>query len=262
LKKTLLIVLIGVFLVSCNTEAAFAEAKDTLISVRADYWMPSIDAEVTSSEFSVVGTKIDLIDDLGLDDSENIPAIRGSLDLPLFPEILVSYFAVDSSATKTLTKSLTYKGKTYSVAETVASKYDITQYEALLVFPLINQDAGKLGFLFGAKYFEVESELNGSVTGDNKESVEGPVPVIGANIGIGLGEKIKIEGLARGLVLEIQDLDASLFDIEVDLTYDFNRALRAYVGYRYFSIDAEDTSTKDKVDIKFAGPVAGVTLSF
>ena len=85
----------------------YAEAANTLCSLRADYWMPSLDAEVTSSDLSIVGTTVDLIDDLGLDDSENIPALTGSIDFPYLPEILFSYFSVDSSASKVITKNIT-----------------------------------------------------------------------------------------------------------------------------------------------------------
>ncbi|MFH2138890.1 MAG: hypothetical protein ABII88_10320 [Candidatus Omnitrophota bacterium] len=262
MKKTLLVLLLVSFAVLSAT-AAFAEAKDTLVSVTADYWMPGIDAEVKSSELGLLGSQIDIIDDLGIDDSETIPALKASLDLPLFPEIIVSYFAIDGDGKKNITKTLSYKGVSYAASTNVTASYEITHYEGLLAWSFLNQDFGKLGVVLGVKYFEVETSLKDNTTGITKtEDVAGPVPVVGIIGGIGLPGKFRFEALARGLVLEVGDVDAALFDIDAGLHYDFNKFFRASAGYRYFAIDAEDTKENDTVDIKFTGPYIGITGSF
>jgi hypothetical protein len=261
-KKNFLAIIV-VVLIALAGSTAWADTTDTLVSVTADYWMPAVDANITSTELAVIGTDINIIDDLGLGDSENIPALTASIDLPLFPEILLSYFAISGDGKKDITKNLTFKGVTYTVADNVSSSYDITQYEALLSFNIIDSDAGKFGLLIGAKYFEVETELKDNTTGITKsESVDGPVPVVGFVGGISLPAKFRIEAIARGLSLEVQDIDAKLYDIEAALHYDANRFLRASVGYRYFMINAEDTGTNDSVDMKFTGPFVGITGSF
>ncbi len=263
LKRPYFLVLVVILMLAFSSVASFAEEVNTLVSITADYWMPGIDANIKSSELGAIGTDIDIIDDLGFDDSENIPSIKASIDLPFLPELVVSYFKIDGSASKTITKNITYKGYSYTAAGNVTSKYDITHYEAFLQFNLLNQDFGKLGFLVGAKYFEVDTELKETATGTtNTESVDGPVPIIGIAAGIKLPAKFRFEAMARGLSLEIGDIDAALYDIEAALHYDFNRFIRASVGYRYFLIDGEDTSTNDSVDIKFAGPFLGITGSF
>ena len=263
MKNYSLIVMLVIGIIAISGANVYAEAANTLISLRADYWMPSLDAEVTSSDLTIVGTTVDLVDDLGLDDSENIPALTGSINFPLFPEILVSYFAVDSSASKVITKDIYYQGTQYVATTNVSSSYDITHYEALLNFGLIKSETADLGLLIGMKFFEVEATIT-SAGATQTESVKGPVPVIGVKGGIGLPGKFRLEGIGRGLSLGIGDTDASLWDIDVGVHYDFNKILRASAGYRYFAIDAEDTSENfsDKVNIKFAGPYIGVTGSF
>jgi len=264
MKKTFLhVLIIGMAIVLLSSVNANADDKNTLVSITADYWMPSLDMEVKSSELAVIGSTVDLIDDLGLDDSENVPAFRGSIDLPFLPELLISYFNIDGSATKTITKNLTYKGITYTATNSVSSSYDITQAEALLAFNLLNAEAGKLGLLVGAKYFEVETTLKDNTAIVNKsEEVNGPVPVVGVIGAIKLPHKFRLEAMARGLSIEIDDVKAALYDIEASINYDFNKFLRASAGYRYFLINGEDTKNKDEVDIKFAGPYVGVTGSF
>jgi len=264
MKKTFLYVLIiGMAIVLLSSVNANADDKNTLVSVTADYWMPGIDMEVKSSELAVIGTKVDLNDDLGLDDSESIPAIKGSIDLPFLPELLISYFNIDGSATKNITKTLTYKGQTYTAANNVSSSYEITQFEALLAFNVLNMEAGKLGLLLGAKYFEVKTTLkDNTATINQSEEVDGPVPVIGVVGDIKLPNKFRLGAMARGLSVEIDDIKAAMYDIEASLNYDFNKFFRASAGYRYFIIDAEDTKNKDEVDIKFAGPYFGITGSF
>lgn len=263
MKNTTLLIIVLMGIMALSSVNVYAEKANTLVSIRVDYWMPSLDAEVKSSELSLVGTTVDLVDDLGLDDSESIPALTASIDFPLFPEILVSYFAVDSSASKVITKQIAYKGTTYNVSSYVSSAYDITHFEALLNFGLLKTETADLGILLGAKYFEIETTLT-SAGVTQTESVEGPVPVIGIKGGVGLPGKFRVEGIGRGIVLEVADVDASIFDIDLGLHYDFSRFLRASAGYRYLAIDAEDTSNNavDKAEIKFAGPYIGVTGSF
>lgn len=250
-------------MIALTSELVLADDVNTLVSIGADYWMPSIDAKVKSSELSIIGTEIDVINDLGLDDSEGIANFKGSIDMPLLPELYLSYFSIDGSGSKNITKSLTYKGQIYSATNNVTSKYDITQFEGLLIFHMINLDAGRIGPLVGVKYFEVETELKDNTTGITKsESVDGPVPVIGLAAAVKLPAKFRIEGLVRGLSIEVDDVDASMFDIDFGLNYDFNRFFRAVVGYRYFAIDAEDSGNNDTVDIKFTGPYIGISGSF
>ena len=261
MKRTLLSLIFGVVIMALAASAAHAEAKDTLISVTGEYWMPTVDAKVRSSDLSVVGTDINFIDDLGLDDSETVPSLRGSLDLPILPEILFSYFKVDSDATKTLTQAVTYDGVTYNISDVVTSSYKIEHYEALMALNLINTDSAKFGLLIGAKYFKVDTSLSSVAAGSRSDSIDGPVPVIGAMLGLGT-EKVRLELLGRGLSVSAGDVDASLFDLQADLNYDFNRFFRVGAGYRYFAINAEDSSTDDKADIKFAGPYVSITGSF
>lgn len=263
MKRSLLVILVSIFVLTLTSTAVFADDAKSLVSVTANYWMPSIDAEVQITDLSVIGSTIDIIDDLGLDDSNSIPALNASVDLPFLPEILLSYFAIDDSATKNITKTLSYKGKSYTVADQLTSSYDITQFEALLNFNIINMDAGKLGLVIGAKYFEVKTELQDKTLNFiESESVEGPVPVVGVCGELKLPAKFKLGCLARGLSVEVSDVDAKLYDIEAALHYDFNKFFRASAGYRYFMIDAEDTKDNDSVDIKFAGPYVGITGSF
>ncbi|MCP4649805.1 MAG: hypothetical protein GY853_06975 [PVC group bacterium] len=262
MKKTLVMLLIIGFAVLSAT-AAFAESKDTLVSVTADYWMPSVDAEVKSSELGLLGSKININDDLGIDDSETIPSLKASVDLPLFPEVIVSYFTIDGSGSKNITKALSFKGINYTAATNVTSSYDITHFEGLLAWSFLNQDFTKLGVVLGVKYFEVETSLKDNTTGiTKKEDVAGPVPVVGIIGAVGLPGNVKLETLARGVVLEVGDVDAALFDVDLGLHYDFNKFFRASLGYRYFSIDAEDSKENDTVDVKFTGPYIGLTGSF
>ncbi|MBI4845378.1 MAG: hypothetical protein HY810_02730 [Candidatus Omnitrophica bacterium] len=262
-SKFKIIIIMSFLLASCLCSISLADEVNTLVSIGADYWMPTLDAKIKSSELSVIGTQIDIIDDLGLDDSEGIVNIKGSIDMPLLPELYVSYFAIDGSGSKNITNTLTYKGQTYSATNNISSKYDVTQFEGLLIFHLINTDIFRVGPLVGAKYFEVETELKDNTTGIIKtESVDGPVPVIGISAAVKFAEKFKLECLARGLSIEIDNVDAAMFDVDLGLHCDFNRFLRVSTGYRYFAIDAEDSSNNDSVDIKFTGPYIGITGSF
>ena len=158
--------------------------------------------------------------------------------MPLFPELIFSYFTIDAQSTKTLTQTFAYKGQTYTAGANVTSKYDLKQYEAMLGFPLFKAEAGEFSFLLGGKFFEIDSSIKDNGTGiTESESLSGPLPVLGAKAEVMLPAKFKFGAVVRGLKLKISDVDTSLYDIGAVLHYDFNRLLRASVGYRYFLID-------------------------
>ncbi|VAV85509.1 hypothetical protein MNBD_DELTA01-1185 [hydrothermal vent metagenome] len=108
LKKILLLafVFFSIFIFSSNAFAAFGG--------EARYWFTTLDSEVKITDSSITGTKIDLSDDLDIDDEDFVEA-------RLFYEsgrhkIRYSFVSMSWDGDKAISKSIVYSGKTYALA--------------------------------------------------------------------------------------------------------------------------------------------------
>ncbi|MFH1093627.1 MAG: hypothetical protein V1739_05670 [Candidatus Omnitrophota bacterium] len=261
MKNIFLKISIGIFVVSFLVSNAYAESKNNLFCVTGEYWTASLTSDIKITDLGVIGTELDFIDDLGLDDSENITTLSGAIDLPFLPRIVVSYFDLSVDGSKNVTRTFNYKGKTYSVGTNLTSSLDVSCLEGYMEFMLLKQDFGELGVLLGARLFSVETQLTDNTTGiTDSESVEGPVPIVGAQAEIQLPAKFRIGGILKGFSINYDSSEFKMYDIAAALHYDFNRFMRASAGYRYFLIDGKDD--QNSAEVKFTGPYIGLTGSF
>ena len=238
-----------------------AKEYNNFMAVEVSYWLPSSDADVRATELSVLGTNIDVENDLGIDDSPAVTSISASFNLVRFNRFVFSFLSIEADGNKDITRDITFKGRTYSVGENVSSSYEFKHYEGYYEFIPFKQDAAELGVLVGVKYIEIDSQLTSNTsTISESASVKGPLPIVGVQGEIRLPYKFQLSGVGKGFIINYSDSDFKLIDIVTALNYDINNFLRATVGYRYFLIDAEDGD--NKADIEFTGPVVGLTGSF
>jgi len=243
--------------------SVFAADANSRVSAGVDIWISTLAAEATVSSDSVTGTNVDLIDDLGLDDSVSPSALGLSVNLPFLPELNLSYLALDGQATKTITKPFVVNGATYGAGDNVTSSYDFTEYEANFGFGIIKRETLSLSFLLGAKYFEIQTAIKDNTTGVSfDQTVNFGIPVVGMKAEVGLPAKFKIGAGARGMTLDTGDVNATVLNLDGAVHFDMNKFVRLSIGYRYELIDCEMAKEKDSVDINFAGPFAGITASF
>ncbi len=125
---------------------------------------------------------------------------------------------------------------------------------------LLKEDLVEIGFLFGAKYAQIDTELKDSVYGTLSESVEGPVPIIGVQAEVKLSKGFGVGAIAKGIKINVGAIDFTLLDLQGALNYDLNRFLRASAGYRYMLVDGTDGDNSAKVT--YTGPFVGITGSF
>jgi len=238
----------------------YAKAANNIVGVDVDYWMSKLNADVRSTDLGLLGTKIDAINDLDVSNSENIISASINLNILRSHRFVVSYFALDVKGQKILSEDIAYKGVTYSAATDVSSGLKATLFEGYYEVMLLKQSFGEVGILLGAKYAQIEASLSNAVNGEQSESIDGGVPIIGVQAEVKLPAKFVLSSIAKGFNLSTGNIDFTVFDMQAALNYNFNRFSRACLGYRYFLIDGEDSNSLAKVVLN--GPYAGVTFSF
>ncbi|NVL92623.1 MAG: hypothetical protein HWN71_06245 [Desulfobacterales bacterium] len=228
------------------------------IGARGYYWFPSLGGTVKVDEASIIGTTIDFDEDLGIED-EDYPSVEvfvggGNHHLSL------TYTDIDYSGRKMLTRTVIFKGETYSFGDVVDSSIAYKEMDLRYRYDFLNLESVLAGFslggVFQVKYLDGDVSLK--TTGvDEKEDFTVPIPMVGLNLHIGLLADI-LELRARGTGMGYSG--NTIYEFMADISWTPFPFVDIHGGYKTFDIDLDE----DEVvfDYDMSGPYVALTLSF
>lgn len=233
---------------------------DELISFKAGYQLLSPEGSLAGT-VNGVGQKVDVEDDLNLDDSETF---TGELSLNWGnSKLSFNYLPIDFSGTGTLTVSGTFNGETFEIGDTVSSDMTIDLYDIGYTYYLLNFDdlptRFQLGLELAVKIADVDVKMQ-NIDGINPftetESVTAPIPTIGARTRIALADFLGIVGRIGYLEYD----DNHFLDAEAQIEFSPLPTVGIYAGYRHFDllVDEDDIF----VETEFSGPFGGLLVRF
>jgi hypothetical protein len=204
------------------------------------------------------GTQINAEDDLGLDDAQLLP----QAELTLLPGrhhlIRLSGLSTRRSAQEILEREIFFDDEVYAISERVDSELNLTLVGLTYGYRFIVHERGELTTTFGLQIAEVEANavVRSRVIRDAESGVA-PLPLIGIEGRFDFTPRWSAEGRFQYLTAEIDDIDGSILDARVALTWRMNPFLVFGLGYRQFSIevDSQDEGTPGLVDLQIAGPI-------
>ena len=92
-----------------------ASASALELGVRGSYWFPEFDAQARVDDGNIIGTTMDVVDLLGIED-ENFPALEVYAGLGSH-HIALSAVEMNFEGDAALTQSITFNGETYSTGQ-------------------------------------------------------------------------------------------------------------------------------------------------
>jgi outer membrane protein len=228
------------------------------IGARGYYWFPSLDGTVEVDKASIRGTTIDFDEDLGIEDE----------DYPFF-EVFIGfgnhhlyfiYTDIDYLGRKSLTRQITFGGKTYPTGALVTSSMKYTMMDFCYQYDFVNLEnvlgGVSLGGVFQVKY--LDGSVNLKTTGiDEKEDFTVPIPMVGLNLDMGiLAQILKVR--LRGTAISYSE--NTIYELMGDISWTPFPLVDIHGGYRSFVIDIdEDDLTLDQ---DMSGPYVALTVSF
>ncbi len=230
---------------------------------RADYWIPAFKGDLRVDDNGVVGTEINIKDDLGIS-NDNIPSVEAYFEAGNH-EISLAYSLVNLSGAKDIEKTIVFNGDTYNVSAYVESELKTSMIDLEYQYKLLNFKnilAGlSIGIIAKVKYFDGEVRIHSSSTGsvyDTKKDIHVPIPMIGIGAKIGLLANI-LE--ARAKVTGMGYSGSFFYDALADISVTPFPFLNIHGGYRAMSVKIDNVSDiYAKMD--FAGPYVGLAISF
>jgi outer membrane protein len=226
---------------------------DEMISFKAGYL--SLSPEGEFAVFSGgIGTKVDMEDDLGFDDSEEFMA-EAVVQLGSF-RLTAGYLPLKFSGSGSTT-GIIFNGQPF--VGTVDSDVDIDLYDVGLTWYLLNFDdlpvRLQLGPEVSVKYVDADISMQSS-TASESESVSAPVPTIGLRGRVGLSDFLGLVGRVGYLEYD----DNSFLDADVQLEFSPLPLVGIFAGYRYLDIEVDESDVF--LDVTFDGPYGGAFIRF
>ena len=229
------------------------------IGVTGYYWAPGLSGDIKVDDSGILGTKLDLKSDLGMDE-ESYPALEVFAGLGNH-HLSLSYYRADYSGTNTGV-DFNFAGQNFIGYISSNLEYDVFyivyQYDFL---DLENSLAGfSLGFVAKVKYFDGNFSIDGEVGGfpeSESEDFAAPIPMVGLNLNVGIiADILELRVLATGSGYS----GGTVLDGMADISLTLFPFTDIHGGYRVFTMDFDDDDVE--LDFDTSGPYVAFTVSF
>jgi hypothetical protein len=224
------------------------------------FWSPSPEIVVSSEALGIVGTSIDLVADLAIEQTR-LREFRLVLRPGTKHKLRFHYLPAEYIAQTTLQQELVFNGIRYDAGLEVDTRLKWTQWRLGYEYDLVYRDLGYFGIIVEAKYTDVDTRLAAAI-GTEFTRARAPVPTVGAIGRVYLMPNIAVTGEFTGFSLpKLQDeYDGHFYDYDIYGTVNFTNEIGAQVGYR--SMDLAYRIESDSGTFKMKGFYFGGVVRF
>ena len=241
-------------------------------AIEDDFWisgagfLANIDTKVSSSTTVNPGggTEIDLEDDLGLDDSELLPAIYAGAKLGGGFVVTAEYYSLNRDTTANISRTITVDDVTYPINASITAGFTTDIYRFTVGYSFVRNETTEIGAAIGMHATDLEFSISGQgstggapvTVSTRRKDFLAPMPTVGLYGTFEVMPKVTINARADYLALGIGDYDGSVLNAQASVSYRFTRNFGVGVGYRYvdYNLDVEKTNYVASFDYQFWGP--------
>jgi hypothetical protein len=210
------------------------------------------------------GTEINAEDDLGLDDFQLLPQVEFTLLPGKHHLVRLSAFAMHRSADKRIEMPISFDNEDYLVNERVDSLLNMTLFGLTYGYRFVVHQRAEISATIGIQIADVEANavVRNRVVRESESGVA-PLPLIGVEGRFDFTPRWAVEARAQYLTVNVSDVDGSILDARLALTWRLNPYLLMGLGYRTFQIDVDsrDEDTPGFVNLSVDGPLLFVRAS-
>jgi len=242
-------------------EQESSEPKRYFVGAGFKWWFASLEADAQISANDVIGTDIDLVDDLGVDDSQGIPIINAWIQPCSWLKFQGEYMTAGVDGHRVIDESIVFDGTTFSISDDVQGELDIDRFSAWVEINPFNGSWGYVGLMVGGEYVHLEGNVSSDLVGSASEELDAGTVTIGGQAAFNITEHLDIHARARGMSFEISGVELDVFDIEGGISYTLADHFELSVDYRYLFLEINEED-ENSGDLTLQGPVVGGRIKF
>jgi hypothetical protein len=196
-------------------------------------WSPSADMSVESESFGILGTKIDLKNDLGVVD-QHFPALNVQVRPARSHHFRFQYIPIEFEGSARIKRDIVFNGIRYTLNTPVNTTLDWRAFRFGYQYDFIVKNRGFGGFILEAKYTDVRVELD-SPFAQEFAHARAPIPAIGGIGRVYVVPNISITGEVTGFLVPSSidsRYNAHYVDVDIYGTVNFTNYIGVKAGYR------------------------------
>lgn len=227
------------------------------------WWDASPTLIVNSESLDIIGSDVDLIEDLGIEQKR-----LGKINVVLRParkhRFRFERLPIQYDADAVVQRSFVFNGQTFNVGLPVQTQANFDTYRFGYEYDFLYRPKGFLGVLFDVKYTNVDVELTSPI-GVEFTRATAPIPTLGvvgrvyAHRNLAINGEISFFRMPESLATQLEGRGAYT-DYDFNATYNFNRHAGLQLGYR--KVDVLYESELDGASLKFAGIYFGTVIRY
>ena len=224
-------------------------------------WNPPPNLQIASEQFGQAGTKIDAVNDLGIQ-RKWIGELRFVLRPGRKHKFRINYLPMSYNAVSTVHRAFTFNNVLYNVNLPVTSDLSWNTWLLGYEYDFLYRDRWFVGFVMQAKLTDVKVNLQAPI-GSDFVHAKAPVPNVGGIARVYVAPNISITGELVGIKIPDsidEDYKAHYFDFDLYGTINFNDYVGAQIGYR--SLDVGYIVDSDQGDFKMKGIYFGGVVRY
>lgn len=213
-------------------------------------WNPSLDAIISSESLGIVGTAIDVADDLGYED-KTVREFRFVLRPGRKHKLRAAYTPVSLDSDVLLRRDIVFNGIRFNVGLPIQTEFKWNTWRFGYEYDFVYRDRGFAGFIVEARYMDAQLSLRSPID-DEFAQARGVLPAVGGIGRVYVHERVSITGEMVGMkVPEFDDYFGSFFDLDIYGTFNATNNFGVQAGYRW--LDASYEAEFDTGDLKMKG---------
>jgi hypothetical protein len=237
-------------------------------------FLVSFETQATAGIGGVLGTRIDLEDDLGVDNGKNTFRLDGFWRYKPKHALGFSFFALTRSGFNTLADQIEFEDAIFEVGAEVDSRFETDWFGVGYRYSMLKTERGEAGIGVGLSTYAFDLALAGEATVDDgsgpetqdvdlEEGIVAPVPVFGIFLGYGITPRLYFQGNVAIFKASISDWSVRLLDSRLTLDYFFSRHVGVGFGLNGTDIDvARSGDDPFSVTYRQSGLLVYLSLGF
>ena len=227
------------------------------------WWDASPSLIVNSESLDLLGTDVDLVQDLGIEQKRlgkiNVVLRPGQKHRLRFERLPIHY-----EADAVIQRSFVFNGQTFNVGLPVQTIARFDTYRFGYEYDFIYRSKGFIGALLELKYSTVDIELNSPI-GSEFTKATAPIPTVGMIARgyplpkLALTGEFSLFRTPESLATQL-DGRGTYTDYDFNATYNFNRYAGVQAGYR--KVDIFYDVDLDSGTLKFSGIYFGTVIRY
>ena len=220
-----------------QTSSDRATGETYHVEVGGYFWNPSPAIAITSESLGIIGSRIDFVEDLGLE-SKRFTQLKVVLRPGTKHKFRFEYTPIGYETVGTLRRNIVFNGITFPAVLPVETELNWKAYRFGYEWDFLYRERGFLGLLVEAKYTDVEATLT-NVLDTEFVHARAPIPAIGVIGRVYVVPNISITGEFSAFKLPDsidENYRARYFDFDLYGTVNFNDHVGVQTGYRSFDV--------------------------